>query len=140
MEKPLPTADQTFEDIVAMFEERREAFLHSILLNQVHLVRFEVGHIAIRTEPQAPPDLAPRVSSLLTAWPSTQWLVSLSDKQGDPTLQQQNRISKAAKLDRATKHPLVQAVIKTFPGATVEAVIEQGTEDHLENDTKEPED
>ena len=140
MEKPLPTADQTFEDIVAMFEERREAFLHSILLNQVHLVRFEVGHIAIRTEPQAPPDLATRVSSLLTEWTSTQWLVSLSDKQGDPTLEEQNQISKAAELDKATKHPLVQAVMETFPGATVEAVIEQGTENHLETDIKEPED
>ncbi len=139
-EKPVPIADQTFEDIVAMFEERREAFLHSILFNQVHLVRFEVGHIAIRTEQQAPPDLATRVSSLLSEWTSNQWLVSLSDKQGDPTLQEQIQISKAAKLDKATKHPQVQAVMETFPGATVEAVVEQGTEDHLESGTKEPED
>ena len=118
-----------FEQIVAMFEERREAILHATLIKNVHLVRFDLGHIAIRTEPEAPPNLANRVSKLLSEWTGDQWLVSLSDEQGEPTIHELNMAAEAARRVKATNHPLVQAALETFPGATVEAVIEQRLEE-----------
>jgi len=120
---------QSFEQIVAMFEERREGILHATLVNHVHLVRFEPGHIALRTEPAAPSDLATRVSKFLSEWTGDQWLVSLSEEAGEPTIREQLDAKEAARRGRATSHPLVQAALEAFPGATVEAVIERVPEE-----------
>jgi DNA polymerase III subunit gamma/tau len=119
------TGLQGFEQIVAMFEERREGILHATLIHHVHLVRFEPGHIALRTEPEAPSDLATRVSKFLSEWTGDQWLVSLSEEVGDPTIREQLDAKEAARRGRATAHPLVQAALEAFPGATVEAVTER---------------
>ena len=120
---------QNFAQAVSMFEERREAILHATLIKHVHLVRFEHGHIAIRAEPEAPPNLATQVSKLLSEWTDDQWLVSLSDEQGDPTIHESNTVAEDARRSQAINHPLVQAALETFPGATVEAVIEQGLDE-----------
>ena len=135
----MPMADDSFKSVVSMFEEKKEAFLHSVLLNQVHLVRFGAGHIAIRTDEEAPPDLAPRMSGLLTEWTGKQWLVSLSDEEGELTLHEQNLRIKEAVLDKARKHPLVQAVVNTFPGAKIEAVVKHPTSELLDDNIQESE-
>lgn len=133
--QPAPVADeqnmgpQGFEQIVAMFEERREGILHATLIHHVHLVRFEPGHIALRTEPEAPSDLATRVSKFLSEWTGDQWLVSLSEEAGAPTIREQMDAKEAARRGRATAHPLVQAALEAFPGATVEAVTERVPEE-----------
>jgi DNA polymerase-3 subunit gamma/tau len=133
--QPTPLADeqstglQSFEQTVAMFEERREGILHATLVHHVHLVRFESGHIALRTEPEAPSDLATRVSKFLSEWTGDQWLVSLSEEAGDPTIREQLDDKEAARRGRATAHPLVQAALEAFPGATVEAVTERVPEE-----------
>jgi len=123
------TGLQSFEQIVTMFEERREGILHATLVHHVHLVRFESGHIALRTEPEAPSDLATRVSKFLSEWTGDQWLVSLSEEAGDPTIREQLDAKEAARRGRATAHPLVQAALEAFPGATVEAVTERVPEE-----------
>lgn len=120
---------QNFGQVIAMFEERREAILHATLIKHVHLVRFDRGHIAIRVEPEAPPNLAIRVSKLLSEWTGDQWLVSLSDEQGEPTIHELNTAAEAARMAKATNHPLVQAALEIFPGATIEAFIEQSLEE-----------
>ena len=120
---------QDFEQIVAMFEDRREGILHATLIHHVHLVRFEPGHIALRTEPEAPSDLATRVSKFLSEWTGDQWLVSLSEEAGEPTIREQLDTKEAARRGRATAHPLVQAALEAFPGATVEAVTERVPEE-----------
>ena len=48
----MPTAQatapelKTFEDVVMLFGAKREAILHALLLNNVHLVRFELAMLA----------------------------------------------------------------------------------------------
>ena len=112
----------TYDDVVALFAARREGILQAALSSQVHLVRFEPGHISVRAKEDAPPDLATRVSRLLTDWTGTQWLVSLVAEAGDPTLREQREAHEANRLGVAISHPLVQAALSAFPGATVEAV------------------
>ncbi|MDA0653507.1 MAG: DNA polymerase III subunit gamma/tau, partial [Proteobacteria bacterium] len=98
------------------------------LSGQVHLVRFEPGHIAIRAKEAAPPDLATRVSRLLSDWTGTQWLVSLSAEAGAQTLREQREAHEANRLGLAISHPMVQAALSAFPGATVEAVHDREVE------------
>ena len=61
----------------------------------------------------------------MSEWTGDQWLVSLSEEVGDPTIREQLDAKEAARRGRATAHPLVQAALEAFPGATVEAVTER---------------
>ena len=132
----------SFEDVIMLFEERREPILHAALVNYAHLVQFEAGHIAIRAEPAAPSDLATRVSRLLSDWTGMQWLVSLSTEPGAPTLREVRDAKEAHRVGTAVSHPLVQAALSAFPGATVEAVhdheetplLDDGDPDSLNDD------
>lgn len=132
----------TFEDVIALFEQRREPILQAALFNYAHLVEFEPGHIAIRVEPAAPSDLATRVSRMLSDWTQMQWLVSLSTEPGAQTLRERSDAKEAERVGTAVSHPLVQAALSTFPGATVEAVhdhedtplLDDGDPDSLSDD------
>ena len=122
---------KTFTEIVALFEARREARLVHHLMHHVHEVRCEPGLIEFRPEPKAPTDLAARLSDLLSQWTGRRWIASVSSDAGKPTLIEQ----KAAKGDelrvRAENDPMVQAILRTFPGAKLETVRRKGDQASL---------
>jgi DNA polymerase-3 subunit gamma/tau len=115
-------APESFRDVVALFEARREGILHGLLWNNVHLLRFEPGLIELRA-PGCPRDFAARVMELLGKWTGRRWVVTLSEQDvGAPTLSQQSAATVAARKARAAEHPLVRRALEIFPGATLEAV------------------
>ncbi len=117
--KPSPA---TFAEIVALFEQRREPKLAHHLSRDVYPVRCEPGRLEFRPQPTAPRDLAPRVADFLSQWTGRRWMVSVSGDAGEPTLQQQRVAAEDARRARAMAHPMVQAAMEVFPGATLEAV------------------
>ena len=135
---PVPTAQavglpdpKTFEDVVALFGAKREGILHGLLLNNVHLVRFDSGRIDIYA-PDTPRDFASKLMACLERWTGRRWLVTLiTQPSGDPTLAQQAATRIAEAKAHAAQHPLVAAVLEAFPGATIEAVRgkDKGTSD-----------
>jgi DNA polymerase-3 subunit gamma/tau len=134
---PLP---QSFAEVMALFEQKHEAVLRSHLFANVHLVRFEVGHIEIRPAAAAPRDLANRLGKLLSEWTGERWVVSVSQAEGEPTLKEQAAAHDATLRHEAASHPLVRAVLETFPGARIDAVRDIAPETPAEaGDTGEPE-
>jgi DNA polymerase-3 subunit gamma/tau len=127
-----PGLPRTFEDLVALFAEKREAVLAATLAGEVHLVHYEAGRIEFRPEAAAPADLATRMSHLLGEWTGRPWLVGLSRESGAPTLRQQSLDREIKRKQDAASHPLVQSVLAAFPGATIEAV-----RDLVDNDAAE---
>jgi DNA polymerase-3 subunit gamma/tau len=127
---PQPAAAQpaprNFTEVVALFEARREPRIFHHLMHHVHEVRCEPGLVEFRTEPQAPGDLAARVGTLLTEWTGRRWLVSVSSAAGKPTLMQQKAAQTDAMRTGAENNATVQAILKTFPGAKIEAVRRKG--------------
>jgi len=119
---PVP---QSFGDIIAMFDARREALIRAHLWSHVHLVSFQPGRIEFRKEAGAPDNLANRVSQLLSEWTGTRWLVAYSDAPGAPTLAEAKAQRDSAVRNEVAAHPLVRAVLETFPGATIAAVRER---------------
>jgi DNA polymerase-3 subunit gamma/tau len=115
---------QSFVEVLALFDQKREALLRSHLFANVHLVRFEQGHIEIRPTDSAPRDLANRLGRLLSEWTQERWVVSISQAEGEPTLREQAAARDEMLRHEATAHPLVRAVLETFPGARIEAVRE----------------
>jgi DNA polymerase III subunit gamma/tau len=117
--EPMP---QRFGEVVALFDKRREAVLSAHLSAFVHLVRFEPGRIEFRPAPGAPRDLANRMGQLLGEWTGTRWLIAVSEAAGEPTLRERQQRREAELRNGVAAHPLVRAVLETFPGATIAAV------------------
>jgi DNA polymerase III subunit gamma/tau len=62
----------------------------------------------------------------LTAWTGKRWMVVVSQEQGAPTMREMAS-DREAELKRSVMNdPLVQAVMKKFPGATLGAVTQKG--------------
>jgi len=137
---PVPTAapaPQSFAEVVALFDQRREAVLRSHLFANVHLVRFEPGRIELRPTEAAPRDLANRLGKLLGEWTGERWVVSIAQSEGEPTLKEQAAARDETLRHEAAAHPLVRAVLDAFPGARIEAVrdIGQGAGETPETET-----
>jgi DNA polymerase III subunit gamma/tau len=118
-----PSPD-SFAAVVALLGERREAILQAHLANNVHLVRFEPGRIEIRPDEHAPRNLANRLGALLSDWTGRRWVVAVSGEPGEPTLAEQGVARKSRERAEIAAHPLVQAVMATFPGAAIEEIRE----------------
>lgn len=113
-----------FSAVVALCKEMREGMLAGELVNDVHLVSFEAGRIELRLNPGAHHDLPSRLIEKLKAWTGQRWMVSLSKLPGEPTLAEQEQAQDSQRRAHAQAHPLVQAVLTTFPGAALEDVRE----------------
>jgi DNA polymerase-3 subunit gamma/tau len=112
----------TFNDVVALASARHEAMLYAHLRQSVHLVRFAPPVIELRLQPQAPRDLVPRLAALLEAETNRRWTIALSGAEGQPTIDSVERVAEAAIRQNAEDHPLVRAILETFPGARLEAL------------------
>jgi DNA polymerase-3 subunit gamma/tau len=126
-----PPSPRNFTEVVALFESKREPRIVHHLMHHVHEVRCEAGVIEFRPEPQAPPDLASKLATLLSQWTGRRWMASVSSDAGRPTLAAQ-KIAKADDLrSLAEQNPTVQAILKTFPGAKLDAVRRKGDQASL---------
>ena len=111
-----------FRDVIALVAERRDPILHGYLVHSVHLVRYAPPVIELRVEADAPRDLAARLAALLTEATGTRWTIALSAAAGEQTVAEQGSAADAARRVAAAAHPLVRAILETFPGARIEAV------------------
>jgi DNA polymerase-3 subunit gamma/tau len=119
---PVP---QNFTEIVALFDKRREPLIRSHLWSDVHLVNCEPGRVEFRPAASAPRELANRLGQLLSEWTGIRWLIAVSEAEGEPTLREQEERRERDLRNEIAVHPLVQAVLETFPGATIAAVRER---------------
>ncbi len=114
---PAGTALANFSAVVALAREEREAILYGQLIADVHLVRFEPGHIEIRPTGAVPGDLVRRLREFLTRQTGQPWLVAVSREEGEPTILEHRRKQDADRRRLVEAEPLVRAVLAAFPGA-----------------------
>jgi len=119
---PMP---QSFAETVALFDKRREAVIAAHLKANVRLVSFEPGRIEIRPTEAAPGNLTNQLGQLLGEWTGTRWIVAISQAEGAPSLAEEEARRETALRHEVAAHPLVRAVLETFPGATIAAVRER---------------
>ncbi len=113
-----------FRELAALVAESREAMLHAHLVHSVHLVRFAPPVIELRVEADTPRDFVPKLAALLLNLTQTRWTIALSTQPGEPTLAQQGNVADHARREEAGSHPLVRAILEAFPGAKIQAVID----------------
>jgi len=119
---PEQPALQSFEDVVALAERKRDLKLKNALMEQVRLVRFKPGAIELNPLPTASPDLLQELMRKLKAWTGRVWIISPSDQEGAEPLGAQRRAREAREIDQVRAHPAVQEVLQHFPGARIAAV------------------
>ena len=112
----------SFADVVALAEAQRELKLLVHLRGDVHLVRFDAGRIELRPGPRAPAELPTWLSRKLQEWTGERWVIAVSGEPGEPTLVEQAEAARARHLEDVARHPVVRAVLETFPGAKITAV------------------
>jgi DNA polymerase III subunit gamma/tau len=125
-ENPAPPsalpAPQSFEDLVALADDKRDLKLKNALLEQVRLVRFKPGHIEVNPLPVAAPDLLQELMRKLKAWTGRVWIVSTSDQEGAEPLGATRRAQAEREMEQLRAHPAVQEVLQHFPDARIAAV------------------
>jgi DNA polymerase-3 subunit gamma/tau len=112
----------SFEDIVALAGQKREALLQSSLINDVHLVAFAPGHLSIRLRDGAAQTLVGQLSNKLSQWTGERWMVSLSREQGQPTIGQARKADKDSERTNVLAHPVVAEVMRVFPDASIVSI------------------
>ena len=124
---PAPQPDgapvlKTLEDIAALASANHAPVLKVHIENDVHLVRLEPGRLEFRPSSRAPRTLAGDLQQKLRDWTGTRWSVSVTSEGGAPTLAEQKKNAKAARIESVMQAPLVRAVLDRFPGAEIVAV------------------
>ncbi|MAF96672.1 MAG: DNA polymerase III subunit gamma/tau [Rhodospirillaceae bacterium] len=121
MDRPDPV---TLERIAALAADTGRDRLHRFLTGDVRLTRFEPGRIEFNTRAGASGDMVEALREFLNRATARPWTVTVSNEAGAPTLEQQQRQQGGARdlKAEAAGHPLVKAVLETFPGATIEEI------------------
>jgi DNA polymerase-3 subunit gamma/tau len=108
-----------FEDVVAMAGEKREIGLKTALEQDVRLVAFEDGRIELSLVEGAPATLPHDLGRALNAWTGRRWVITVSTAAGGATVAEERQARERERRHDAASHPLVQAVLSSFPGAEI---------------------
>ncbi|HAK62239.1 MAG TPA: DNA polymerase III subunit gamma/tau [Alphaproteobacteria bacterium] len=119
MTRPPP---QSLSEVVQLAAQNRDIKLQTALTRDVHLVHFEAGRIEFRPGPHASPQLAAQLGEKLALWTGRRWIVSLSNSEGAPSLDEQEKALAAQRFQEAGRDPLVQEALRMFPGAEIVSV------------------
>ena len=119
---PQTPSGLTFTDIVDLFEKKREGLIHSKLVTQARLFSVTPGRLEMMKTKEIDDKFAARISKLLGEWTGQDWKVSVVDREGEKTIQQQMLEKERCMKTEAAQDPLVARIIETFPGATIDTV------------------
>jgi DNA polymerase-3 subunit gamma/tau len=117
------------EDIVALAMANNAPILKVQIENNVHLVRLEPGLLEFRPSPAAPRTLAGDLQQKLNQWTGQRWNISIAREGGAPTLSEQRKAAKTARIESVAQEPMVRAVLDRFPGAEIVAVRDVAIDD-----------
>ncbi len=108
-----------FEDVVELIRTMRDVKLLVEVETGIRLVSYIPGRIEFQPTDKAPHDLAQRLGQRLQGWTGARWAVTLVNEGGAATVAEVRDADQLALEQEALEHPLVKAVLETFPGAKI---------------------
>ncbi|MGY9054232.1 MAG: DNA polymerase III subunit gamma/tau [Alphaproteobacteria bacterium] len=116
-ELPVPSG---YREFVTLLEQRRiEPILAARLRTQVRPVSFETGAVTLALEPGTDRDLPGLLRTFLQRLFGGEWSVQTAASSDSQTIAELLEAEVKAEQEAVLAHPLVQATLDTFPGATV---------------------
>lgn len=122
---PAPPATKpigSFEQVIALAGENRDAMLRLHLEDNVRLARFSPGRIEINLLEGAPSDLAGDLGRKLTEWTGDRWIVTVTSEVGAEPVGMVKRRNMERDLAEVSKHPAVAALLSGLPNASIASV------------------
>ena len=128
----------SFEAVMAEAERRRDIRFRSLLRNHVDPVEFEShenggGRLTFRPVGNAPRNLANAIAAKLRDWTGETWPVVVTEEEGEGTSKERETRRREQLLADAEADPVVQAALRTFPGARIVDVRVREDEETLAN-------
>ncbi len=111
-----------FDDVVDLIRAHRDGKLLYDVERTLRLARYQPGRIEVELTDEAAPDIAQRLGSRLQAWTGNRWAISVVNDGGGKTLYEVENAQRMAEHDAARTHPLVLAVLTTFPKSKIVAI------------------
>ncbi len=113
---------QSFAEVVALAQARRDIQLKVALERDVRLVRFEDCRIEFELAPDGSPQLAANLMRRLAEWTGTRWMVSVVSGGGAPSLREAAATAARQEKDGVAADPTVRLLLDTFPGSEIVSV------------------
>ncbi len=114
---------RTFQQVVDLVGQKRDARLKVYLEENVSLVKFDAaGAVELHLLPGAPPEIANELREKLNKWTGRRWMVALAKSRGERPIGEAKRAADAAEIEALKAHPAVAAVLKEFPDAKIASV------------------
>ena len=107
----------SFESLINLCTERKEAKLKYELETNANLVSFSEGLIEISFNENLDKDFIKNLSNKLYEWTSKRWIISLSKNQGQISKKEKNKIDEKKIFDDVKKSETYKKVIEAFPDA-----------------------
>jgi len=134
---------QTFEDMLALIEARRDITLKLDVERYVRPISFRPGAIEYEPAPGAPANLAQRLVGRLKDWTGERWLIAAQGGGGGESAWESQKRREREDRAEIEQDPFVREVMQAFPGAEIvgvrnlaqpEAAAEPPAEDDNDND------
>ncbi|AUR05010.1 DNA polymerase III subunit tau [Phaeobacter inhibens] len=109
----------SFEHVIELIRVKRDGLLLEYVKTYLRLVSYQPGRITIQPTDDAPKDLAARLGQQLQTWTHARWVISLANKGGGETITERENAAENALRAEASTHPMVQAVLESFPKAKI---------------------
>ena len=110
---------QSFEDVLALVGENRDAMLKVHLEERVSLISFEPGKIEFFPLDGAPKGLAGELGEKLTKWTNSRWIAVVGRTQGATPVGQVRRDKRDAEIAELKEHPAIATILQAFPDAEI---------------------
>ena len=121
--RPAPQAlanPRSYAELVALAGEKRDLIVKHALEASLRPVSISDGRLEVALIEGADPGIIQTLSARLKTWTGRQWMITLkTDARHVPTIREQREEQHEQVRAQAHQDPLVQAILETFPGATV---------------------
>jgi DNA polymerase-3 subunit gamma/tau len=109
----------SFEDVLALIEKRRDITLKLDVERYVRPISFRPGAIEYEPAPGAPANLAQRLVGRLKEWTGERWLIAAQGGGGAESLWERQKREQRETRARIEHDPFIVAVMQAFPGAEI---------------------
>ena len=121
----------SFQELVNLCNQKKEIKLKYELETNINLVSFENGRIEIAFNENLDKDFIKELSNKLLEWTNIRWIISLSQKEGQISLKEKDKISQKQMFEEIKKSEIYKKVLEILPDAEL---IEVKSKDKDNND------
>ncbi len=114
-----PPQLQSFADVLALIEKKRDIALRLDVERFVRPVSFRPGAIEFEPAPGAPANLAQRLVARLKEWTGQPWLIAAQGGGGAESLWERQKREEREVRAQIEQDPFVRSVMEAFPGAEI---------------------